>query len=88
MSAVADVSRKANPALEAVRETVDVLGGSVTIRLPACFSARRVEVIVLLAGEDDTVGRLRWRRPALELAGTIIHDHLKSLPSPRTNGMR
>lgn len=76
MSAVADVSRKASPALEAVRETVGVLDGSVTVRLPASFCARRVEVIVLPAAEGDTVGPPRRQRPAPELASTVIHDDL------------
>ena len=63
--------------MEAIRETHDVLGGSVTIRLPAGFAARRVEVIILPAADDaGAAGRPRQRRPAPGLAGTIVHDDL------------
>jgi hypothetical protein len=62
--------------MEAIRETHEVLGGTVTIRLPAGFAARRVEVIVLPAADEGTGGRTRQRRPAPELAGTIIRDDL------------
>ncbi|MBI3154203.1 MAG: hypothetical protein HYZ20_02220 [Burkholderiales bacterium] len=62
--------------MQAIRETHDVSDGSVTIRLPQGFSARRVEVIVLPADEDRTAGRVRERRPAPELAGTVIRDDL------------
>ncbi len=62
--------------MEAIRETHDVLGGSVTIYLPAGFAARRVEVIVLPAADEAVASRPRQRRPAQGLAGTIIHDDL------------
>lgn len=62
--------------MEAIRETHDVLGGSVTIHLPAGFAARRVEVIVLPAAEEVMGGRGRPRRPAAGLAGTIVRDDL------------
>jgi hypothetical protein len=64
--------------MQAIRETHDVLGGSVTIHLPADFAARRVEVIVLPADSDSASGqaRLRQRRPAPELASTVIRDDL------------
>ena len=62
--------------MEAIRETHDVSDGLVTIRLPASFAARRVEVIVLPAVDSGVGGHQRQRRPAPELAGTIIHDDL------------
>jgi hypothetical protein len=62
--------------MEAIRETHDVLDGSVTIHLPAGFTARRVEVIVLPAAEETAGGRGRQRRPAPALAGTIVRDDL------------
>jgi hypothetical protein len=66
--------------MQAIREVHDVLGGLVTIRLPADFSAKRVEVIVLPAAPtaDRASGPLQMtkRRPAPELAGTVIHDDL------------
>lgn len=63
--------------MEAIREMHDVLGGSVTIRLPASFAARRVEVIVLAATDDvGAAGRPRQRRPAPGLAGTIVRNEL------------
>ena len=64
--------------MQAIREVHDVLGGSVTIRLPADFSARRVEVIVLPAAAEPASGQARVakRRPAPELAGTVIRDDL------------
>lgn len=62
--------------MEAIRETHEVLGGLVTIRLPAGFAARRVEVIVLPAPDEGAGGRPRRRWPAPELAGTVIHDDL------------
>lgn len=62
--------------MEAIRETHDVLGGTVTIRLPAGFAARRVEVIVLPAADEGAGGRPRRRRPAPDLAGTVIRDDL------------
>lgn len=66
--------------MQAIREVHDVLGGMVTIRLPADFSAKRVEVIVLPAAPtaDRTPGLLQIakRRPAPELAGTVIRDDL------------
>ena len=70
--------------MEAIRETLDVIGNAITIRLPATFPARRVEVIVLPALEqqamDDPVRRRR--QPAPELAGTIIHDDLIAPADP------
>ncbi len=60
--------------MEAVRETVDVVGRSVTILLPDTFAARRVQVIVLPAPEQDTAPpaqRLK-RQPSPLLAGTRI----------------
>lgn len=69
--------------MEAIRETHDVLGGLVTIRLPAGFAARRVEVIVLPVAEDRAGDGARQRRPAPELAGTVIRDDLiESAVSP------
>lgn len=66
--------------MQAIREVHDVLGGMVTIRLPADFSAQRVEVIVLPAAPtgDRAPGPLQLtkRRPAPELAGTVIRDDL------------
>lgn len=62
--------------MEAIRETVDVVGHSVTIELPADFTARRVEVIVLPAPEQDLAARSSHRRPSPELAGTVILDDL------------
>lgn len=62
--------------MEAIRETHDVLGGSITIHLPAGFAARRVEVIVLPATDEGASGQPRQHRPAPELAGTIILDDL------------
>ncbi|OGA99041.1 MAG: hypothetical protein A3E25_02805 [Burkholderiales bacterium RIFCSPHIGHO2_12_FULL_69_20] len=66
--------------MQAIREVHDVLGGIITIRLPAGFSAQRVEVIVLPAdpAAETAPGPLRIarRRPAPELAGTVIRDDL------------
>ena len=64
--------------MEAIRETLDVVDNSVTIRLPIGFAARRVEVIVLPAVEQDMAGQVHRRRhqPAAELAGTVVHDEL------------
>ena len=66
--------------MEAIRETLDVTGNSITICLPTTFAARRVDVIVLPALEQDGMdgpGQLR-HQPASELAGTVIHDDLVS----------
>lgn len=66
--------------MQAIREVHDVLGGSITIRLPADFSAKRVEVIVLpapaTAERTPEALRMIQRRPAPELAGTVIRDDL------------
>jgi hypothetical protein len=62
--------------VDAVREIVDVSDGLVTIRLPAGFAARRVEVIVLPAADARAAAAPRRRRPAPELADTVIHDDL------------
>ncbi len=64
--------------MDAVRETLDVAGGTVTIRLPVSFAARRVEVIVLPALDQDSTVQQPARRhqPAPELSGTVIHDEL------------
>lgn len=64
--------------MEAIRETLDVIDSSVTIRLPATFVARRVEVIVLPAAELGSAAQPRPGRhhPAAELSGTVIHDEL------------
>ena len=65
--------------MEAFRETLDVIGSSVTIRLPSSFGARRVEVIVLPAVEQESTAaqaHLRRHQPAAELSGTVIHDEL------------
>lgn len=62
--------------IEAIRETHDVQDGSVSIHLPAGFKARRVEVIVQPAADDSARVRPRPRRPAPELAGTVIRDDL------------
>ena len=64
--------------MEAVRETVDVVGRSVTILLPDTFAARRVQVIVLPAPEQDTAPPAQRLKPQPSplLAGTIIHDDL------------
>ena len=64
--------------MQAIRETLDVIDSTVTIRLPATFAARRVEVIVLPALEPGGTARQPGPRhqPAPELAGTLIHDDL------------
>lgn len=62
--------------MEAIRETVDVVGHSVTIALPAGFTARRVEVIVLAVPEQDSPAQHPYHRPAPELAHTVILDDL------------
>jgi len=62
--------------MEAIRETVDVVGRSVTVQLPAGFSARRVEIIVLPAPESEVAQASARRCPAPELAGTVILDDL------------
>ncbi len=62
--------------MEAIRETVDVVGRSITVQLPAGFSARRVEIIVLPAPESEVAQAPARRRPAPELAGTVILDDL------------
>ncbi len=64
--------------MQAIRETLDVIDSSVTIRLPATFAARRVEVIVLPAVEQGSAAQQPERRhqPAPDLAGTLIHDDL------------
>jgi hypothetical protein len=62
--------------MEAIRETHDVSGGLVTIRLPVGFAARRVEVNVLPAADEGDGSHPRQRRPAPGLAGTIIRDDL------------
>jgi len=62
--------------MQAIRETLDVLDGSITLHLPASFAARRVEVIVLPADDTRIASAQRPHRPAPELAGTVIHDDL------------
>lgn len=63
--------------MEAIRGTHDIVGGCVTIRLPAGFAARRVEVIVLPAADDAVSSqRPHQRWPAPEMAGTIVRDDL------------
>lgn len=67
--------------MHAIREWVDVIDQTVTVRLPAQFQATRVEVIVLGAAESDVkapdVG-LRRRQPSPLLAGTRIIGDIMS----------
>ena len=59
--------------MNAVRELVDVKDGTVIIHLPDHFRARRVEVIVLDAGEGLAGDApLYRRRPSPLLAGTRV----------------
>ena len=62
--------------MEAIRETVDVVGSTVTVHLPAGFAARRVEVIVLPALDEGVKPSVARRQPSAALAGTGIHDEL------------
>ena len=65
--------------MQAIRETLDVIGSSVTIHLPSGFAARRVEVIVLPAVEQESPAvptHPHRHQPAAELAGTVVHDDL------------
>jgi len=67
--------------MEAVRKLAEVVGHTVTVRLPDTFSATRVEVIVLPLEDvaDSSVspkGPAKRRTPPPELAGTILLDDL------------
>jgi len=67
--------------MEAVRKLAEVVGHTVTVRLPDTFSATRVEVIVLPLEDvaDLSVspkGPAKRRTPPPELAGTILLDDL------------
>ena len=62
--------------MEAIRETVDGVGGTVTVHLPAGFAARRLEVNVLPALDEGVKPTVARRQPSAALAGTVIHDNL------------
>lgn len=62
--------------MDPVRETVEVIGRSVTVRLPDSFTARRVEVIILPAAESTAGVDPVHRRPAPGMAGTVLKDDL------------
>ena len=72
--------------MDAIRELVYVEDGTVTLRLPAHFHAKRVEVIVL-AADDELVGKaqapLHRRSPSSLLAGTrIVGDIMSPVVDP------
>ena len=65
----------------AVRRIQDVLAGAVTIRLPAHFSAKRVEVIILPVDEDEQeTGQLQR---LLLTAPTMSDDDLQGFDHVR-----
>ena len=65
----------------AVRRIQDVIAGAVTIRLPAHFSAKRVEVIVLPVDEDEQeTGQLQR---LLLTAPTMSDDDLRGFDQVR-----
>ena len=76
--------------MEAIRETVNVVGNTITVRIPEGFTARRVEVIVLPAQESAPVPGVVNRRPSAALAGTVIHDDLiePAVPPEDWNALR
>ena len=73
--------------MEAIRETLDVKDGKVTVILPESFSSRRVEVIVLPASEVGVPAerRISRRRPSPLLAGTVIADDLIAPAAPASD---
>ena len=62
--------------MEAIRQTVNVVGNTITLQIPDSFTARRVEVIVLPAHEQASAPATGKRTPSPGLAGTVIHDDL------------
>lgn len=64
--------------MEAIRETVNVVGNMITVRIPEGFTARRVEVIVLLAQDPAPAPGVVNRRPSPRLAGTRIVGDIMS----------
>ena len=65
----------------AVRRIQDVIAGAVTIRLPAHFSAKRVEVIILPVDEDEQeTGQLQR---LLLTAPTMSEDDLREFDQVR-----
>ncbi len=62
--------------MEAIRQTVNVVGNTITLQIPDSFTARRVEVIVLPAHEQTPTPATGKRTPSPGLAGTVIHDDL------------
>jgi len=65
----------------AVRQIQEVVAGTVTIRLPAHFAARRVEVIVFPLEEDEQeLGQLQG---LLLTAPTLSEDDLQGFAQVR-----
>ncbi len=65
----------------AVRSVQEVIAGAVTVKLPAHFAARRVEVIVLPMEEDEP-GPARLE-DLLLAAPTLTDEELKSFAEIR-----
>lgn len=72
--------------MEAIRQITQLENNVLTLRLPASFKARRVEVIVMPAEEDlmpsvDGAVEIR-RRPSPKLKGTRIIGNIMSPAVP------
>lgn len=67
--------------MNAVRQIQEVVADTVTIRLPAHFSARRVDVIVFPVAEDEQVSR--QLQGLLLTAPTLSEDDLQRFTQVR-----
>jgi len=65
----------------AVRQIQEVVADTVTIRLPAHFAARRVEVIVFPVAEDEQESR--QLQSLLLTAPTLFEDDLQGFAQVR-----
>jgi hypothetical protein len=68
--------------MEAIRQITQLKDDTLTLRLPAAFKARQVEVIVMLVEEtvtvnEDLVAGVQ-RRPSRKLKGTRIIGNIMS----------
>ena len=67
----------------AVRRVQDVIAGAVTIRLPAHFFGKRVEVIVLPLGETEDDQETGQLERLLLTAPTVSEDDLQEFHQVR-----
>ena len=67
--------------MNAVRQIQEVVADTVTIRLPAHFSARRVDVIVFPVAEDEQESR--QLQSLLLTAPTLSEDDLQGFTQVR-----